>query len=227
MTRPTACSTTQWMRRCQRAVSCRAAFVMPQQPAERLVTDDVVQAERTTGDRFRRRQTGIAEGHVAERLMRPKAVIIGKPTRDNVPQVILAEDKEVIEHLMLGPLHPRLGERIHVGRARRDGSELDTVGFQDRAELGGELRVPVADNVKPNTSTARQSTPRGKPPSSIPTAQTRFRKTAPPNSGRSPPAPTTRQPPTTAWAGPRPRPTSGAWSTHTRSTPPAVWPMIE
>jgi len=65
-----------------------------------------------------------------------------------MPQMALAKDEEVVQDFVLGPLHPNLGERVQIRTAGRNGPELQTVGLQDRAELGCELAVAVADDMR-------------------------------------------------------------------------------
>ena len=125
--------------------SSRPTLVVPQQPAERLMTDDVVQAQSL--QRLRRRRLA-RNGHVAETLVRPELVIIDQPLLYDVPQMAFAEDEKVVEDLMLGPLHPDFGERVQVWRPCRNGAKLDTIGLQDGAELGSELAVAVTDDVR-------------------------------------------------------------------------------
>jgi len=65
-----------------------------------------------------------------------------------VPQVVLSEDQKVIQALPADTLDPSFRKRVHVGREGSNRSELNTVVYQDRAELGSELGVPVANNVR-------------------------------------------------------------------------------
>ena len=53
--------------------SCRAPFVVPQQPTQRLVADDIFQME--VMDWSRRWQSSF-DRHVAEPLVRPVAMIV-------------------------------------------------------------------------------------------------------------------------------------------------------
>ena len=129
----------------QRPESSRPTLVVPQQPAERLVADDVIETESL---QWLRRRRLARNRHVAETLVRPELVIIDQPLLYDVPQMAFAEDEEVVEDLMLGPLHPDFGERIQVWRPWRNGAKLDTIGLQDGAELGSELAVAVTDDVR-------------------------------------------------------------------------------
>jgi hypothetical protein len=79
------------------------------------MADDIVQVERVV-DRSRRRQATVADGHVAERLMGTKPVIIGKPTREDVSQMVLAENDEVVRNFVLGALNPGFGKRVRLRR---------------------------------------------------------------------------------------------------------------
>ena len=124
--------------------SGRAPFIVFQQPAERLVTDNVFQSE--LAERSRRWQRRI-DWHVAEPLVRPTFVIEFCPLGEDVPQVALAEDDEVVQDFCACAAHPAFAIGIQVGRSRWNRAELDTIGFQDGTELLGELRVPIANDV--------------------------------------------------------------------------------
>jgi len=58
------------------------ALVVSQQSAQRLATDDVVEAEHI--QRLGRRELA-QDGHVAKPLVWPELMVIGKPTREDVP----------------------------------------------------------------------------------------------------------------------------------------------
>jgi len=161
--RPTGCAEArsfQWDRefaptaRCGKIVlprtgrtnrSGRGESVVLQQSAERLMADNVLPTE--VFHRFARRQVA-GDGHIAQALMRAKPMIIGEPRIEDVPKVPLAENDEVVQHLVLGALHPGLGEWVHVRTPRRNRPELNAVVLQNRTELGGELAVAVADDVR-------------------------------------------------------------------------------
>jgi hypothetical protein len=98
------------------------------------------------------------EGHVAESLMRSEPMVVRKPLSEKTPQVSLPEHDEVIEDLVLRALYPGFGKGIEIRRTRWDRPELDAVRLDDRAELGGELAVPVADGRR-RSSTASTSVP--------------------------------------------------------------------
>ena len=93
------------------------------------------------------RQYGIDQ-HVAEPLVRSRGIVIGNPLFNDAPQMTLTENDKVIETLSLGPAHPRFRVRIQIWTSRRNGPKVDAVGFQDRAELIGELGVSIADDVR-------------------------------------------------------------------------------
>jgi len=96
--------------------------------------------------RFWRRQVG-QDRHVAEPLMRPMSMIVANPLVEDMPQVLFAKDNEPIETLSLDPLHPSFRERIQIRTQWRNGPEFYAVGFENGAELLGELAVPVAHDM--------------------------------------------------------------------------------
>ena len=59
-----------------------------------------------------------------------------------------AEYDEMVQALVLHPLHPGLRVGIHVRRSRRNWPEFDALGFQDIAKLLGELAVSVTNDVR-------------------------------------------------------------------------------
>ena len=104
--------------------SRRAANVMPQQPAEWFVADDVFQAKILNG---RRRWQVDVDQHIAETLMRSELVVVGEPTREEMLQVVFTENDEMVQDFMLGALHPGFGKGVHVRWACRNRTELDAV----------------------------------------------------------------------------------------------------
>ena len=75
------------------------------------------------------------------------SMIMGKPLAEDVPQVFLAEDDEVIQHLLTCTGHPAFAKGIHLGTSWRDRPEFYAVRFEDRTELLGELAVTISDDV--------------------------------------------------------------------------------
>jgi len=91
------------------------------------MADDVVQVE-WPADKFRRRWV-TSDRHVTEPLMGSTCMIVAEPASKDMPQVVFAEDNEMVQDLVLGPLHPSFGKRIQIRRTRRNGSELNLIGF--------------------------------------------------------------------------------------------------
>jgi hypothetical protein len=143
-TRVTAQTARQNSLNCPSPRSRRATFVVFQKSAERLVADDVFETKLM--ERSRRWQCSI-DGHVAETLARPLKMIVDQPRLENMPEMVLTEDHEMVETLCLRAAHPDFGIGIQVRTPGWNGPELDAVGFQDRTELGSELRVAVSDDV--------------------------------------------------------------------------------
>jgi hypothetical protein len=83
----------------------RCEFVVLQQSANRLVADDVLQAELM--DWIWLWQSSIY-GHIAEPLVRPTAVMNSRPLVQNLPQMAFAEDDELVQTLCQRAAHPRL-----------------------------------------------------------------------------------------------------------------------
>jgi len=123
----------------------RAPLVMFQQPTERLVTDDFVQAEFV--ERRRWRQIGV-DRCISEPLVRTEIVIVDHPLLKNMPQMIFAKDDEVVETFSFCSPHPALRVRIQIRTAWWDGPEINTVGFQDGAEFFGELGIAITNDVR-------------------------------------------------------------------------------
>jgi len=100
-----------------RISSSRGESVVLQQSAERFMADNVLPTE--VFHRFARRQVA-GDGHIAQALVRAEFMIIGQPSIEDVPKVPLAENDEVVQHLVLGALHPGFGEWVHVRTPRRN-----------------------------------------------------------------------------------------------------------
>jgi hypothetical protein len=122
-----------------------AALVVLQQAAERLVADDFLQSELV--GRHWRRQVSI-DGHIADPLVRAIFVIVGHPAVEDMPQVVLAENDEVVETFRFYPPHKRLRVGIQIWTSRRNGPKVDAVGLQERTEVFAELAVAVANDVR-------------------------------------------------------------------------------
>src|SRR5262249_11168858 len=72
-------------------------------------------------------------------------VIVDEVLRDQMAQVLLAEDHKVIQALGLDALYPAFGRSLEVGRYWPHRKHLNTVGFEDCVEIRDELRVVVAE----------------------------------------------------------------------------------
>jgi hypothetical protein len=108
------------------------------------MTNDIFQAEFMK--RSRRWQNSI-DRHIAKPLVGTGSVIKVCPLVENMPQVVLAEDDEVIETLCFRPPHIRLRVGIQIWTMWWISPELYTIGFQDRTELLGELAVAITYDV--------------------------------------------------------------------------------
>ena len=123
----------------------RSPLKMFQEPAKRLMANDVFQAE--FSHRLRRRQIA-SDGHMSQSLVRPLKMIMDKPPIEDMPQVALAKDNEMIQDLCASTSHPTLAVGIQIETARGNRPKLQAVRLQDRAELRGELGIPVANDVR-------------------------------------------------------------------------------
>jgi hypothetical protein len=96
---------------CLVASSCCAAFVVVvfQQPTQKLVADDFVEAE-LTGKQWWRQIC--VDGYITEPLMGAVCMIIDQPTFEDVPEMAFSEDNKVVQDLCASSTHPRLGHRI-------------------------------------------------------------------------------------------------------------------
>ena len=79
--------------------------------------------------------------------MRSVLVVMADERVNQVTKVLLAEDNEMVQTFPFHGLHKSLGVSVHVGTARLSTHGLDAVGFEDLVELGGELRIAVADEM--------------------------------------------------------------------------------
>jgi hypothetical protein len=79
--------------------------------------------------------------------VRPVRIVVTGVLREDQPQVPLASDQHPVG--ALGPCRADepLGDRVHPLRLRRGRYHLDPASGKDRVERGGELGVPVPDQV--------------------------------------------------------------------------------
>src|SRR5712692_3248584 len=83
---------------------------------------------------------------VTEGLVRTRFVVEPDVLGDDAPEVILAEDEDVVEHLSPERTGEALSEGIHVRRADRRAYDAHPRRSEYFGEPSAELRVVVADN---------------------------------------------------------------------------------
>ena len=134
--------------------SGRLPLVALQQAAKSFLADDLVLSN---AHDFRWR-IGLLWWSVTEPLVRAFFVVVDQVFADQVSQVSLTEHEEMVQTLLLDPLHPGFRERVHVGRAWRNWSKLDPFRINDRTELLCVLPVSVPNNVLGQCSSSHSKT---------------------------------------------------------------------
>lgn len=107
----------------------RTPFEVLQQSAQRLVANDIFQAECADGNR---RGRNTIDRYVAETLVGSRRMVKIRPLREDMPQMAFAENNEMVETLRLRPPRICLSDRIQIGTFCRNGPKLDAVGFKNR-----------------------------------------------------------------------------------------------
>ena len=77
--------------------------------------------------------------------MYPFDVVVGDVVREKPPEVVLAENDQVIQELAPTGSHPSLGERVLPGTAVRRADGFNTQVPDRGCDVGGEDRVAVVD----------------------------------------------------------------------------------
>ncbi len=60
----------------------------------------------------------------------------------------LTEDDKKVQDFLFGASDPRFGKGIQIRSPRRNGTEFDPIVLQDGTEIGRELAVPIADDMR-------------------------------------------------------------------------------